>query len=100
MEIRINKEIRQYKENIFFGLSLRQFIFSVLSCIIAVILYFTLKSMTNNIEVISWLCIIGILPFVLLGFFKYNGLTADKFFIAWIKSEILIPKKLLFKPNK
>ena len=29
MEIRINKEIREYTENMFFGLSMRQFIFSV-----------------------------------------------------------------------
>ena len=32
MEVKINKEIRNYTEAIFFGLSLRQFIFSVLAC--------------------------------------------------------------------
>ena len=32
MEIKINREIRDYKENIFFGLSLRQLIFSLLAC--------------------------------------------------------------------
>ena len=26
-------------------------------------------------------------------------MTAEKFLIAWIKSEILTPKKLVFKPN-
>ena len=31
MEIKINREIRDYKENIFFGLSLRQLIFSLLA---------------------------------------------------------------------
>ena len=40
MEVKINKEIRDYTEAIFFGLSLRQFIFSVLACGIAVGLYF------------------------------------------------------------
>ena len=39
MEVKINKEIRDYTEAIFFGLSLRQFIFSVLACGIAVGLY-------------------------------------------------------------
>ena len=43
MEVKINKDIREFSESIFFGLSLRQFIFSVLACIIAVILYFILK---------------------------------------------------------
>lgn len=40
MEVKINKEIRDYTEAIFFGLSLRQFIFSGLACGIAVGLYF------------------------------------------------------------
>ena len=43
MEVKINKDIREFSESIFFGLSLRQFIFSVLACIVAVILYFVLK---------------------------------------------------------
>ena len=41
----------------------------------------------------------GAVPFALLGFVKYNGMTAEKFLKAWIKSEILTPKKLVFKPN-
>ena len=34
MEVKINKEIRNYTESMFFGLSMRQFLFSVLACII------------------------------------------------------------------
>ena len=34
MEVKINREIRNYTESMFFGLSMRQFIFSVLACII------------------------------------------------------------------
>lgn len=36
MEVRVNKEIREYAENMFFGLTLRQFFFSVLGCAAAV----------------------------------------------------------------
>lgn len=32
MEVKINREIRNYTEAMFFGLSLRQFIFSVCAC--------------------------------------------------------------------
>ncbi|CUX39525.1 PrgI family protein [Clostridium sp. C105KSO13] len=39
MEDKINKEIRNYTESMFCGLSLRQFIFSVLACGVAVGLY-------------------------------------------------------------
>lgn len=98
MEVKINKEIRQYKENIFFGLSLRQFICSVLACVVAVGIYFIFKPIFNT-GTVSWLCIAGAVPFALLGFAKYNGMTAEKFVIAWIKSEVLTPKKLVFKPT-
>lgn len=47
-------------------------------------------------ETVSWMCILGAAPFALLGFVKYNGMTAEKFMWAWIKSEALIPKKLCF----
>ena len=66
MEVKINKEIRNYTENIYFGLSLRQFFFSVCACITTVILYFIGKKFFG-IETISecehrpqhdleWLC--------------------------------------------
>ena len=40
MEVKINKEIRNYTESIVLGLSLRQCFFSILACSIAVLLYF------------------------------------------------------------
>ena len=96
MEIKINKEIRDYKENVFFGLSMRQFIFSAIACIVAVILYFLLRGHLG-LETLSWVCILGAMPFGILGFVKYNGMNAEEFFIAWLKSEILMPKVLFFK---
>ena len=97
MEVKINREIREYTESIFFGLSLRQFIFSICACVVAVILYFILKPYCG-IETLSWVCILGAAPFAALGFIKYNGMTAEKFVAAWIKSMILTPKRLTFNP--
>lgn len=79
----------------FVGLSLRQFIFSVCACAVAVGLYFLLKPYVGT-ETVSWMCILGAAPFVALGFINYNGMTAEKFIYAWIKSEFLMPKKLAF----
>lgn len=98
MEVKINKEIRDYTESIYFGLSLRQFIFSLLACAMAVILYFLFRPYFG-METLSWLCIMGAFPFAALGFIKYNGMNAEKFIIAYIKSEILIKKELTFKPR-
>ena len=96
MEVKINKDIREFSENIFFGLTIRQFIFSLLACCVALILYFSLKPFLG-IETLSWVCILGAVPFAVLGFVKYNGMTAEKFIIAFIRSEFLTPKTLTFK---
>ena len=98
MEVKINKEIRNYTESMFFGLSLRQFIFSLLACGVAVGLYFILRPYFG-IETLSWVCILGAAPFAVMGFVKYNGMTAEQFVWAWIKSELLMPKKLMFNPD-
>ena len=98
MEVKINKEIRNYTESMFFGLSLRQFIFSVLACGVAVGLYFLLRPGFGT-ETLSWVCILGAFPFAAMGFIKYNGMTAEQFVWAWIKSEFLMPKKLMFLPD-
>ena len=96
MEIKINREIRDYSEAVYFGLSLRQFIFSVLACGVAVGLYFLLKPFFG-IETLSWMCILGALPFAAIGFFKYHGMTAEKAALTYLKSEVLMPKQLKFK---
>ena len=95
MEVRINREIREYTESMFFGLSLRQFIFSVLACGVAVGIYLGLNPILGT-ETTSWLCIVAAFPFAVLGFLKYNGMTAEKFIAAWVKSTFMIPKVLLF----
>ena len=96
MEVKINREIRNYTESMFFGLSLRQFIFSVLACGAAVGLYFLLRPVLGT-EAVSWVCILGAAPFAALGFVRYHGMNAEQFLWAWIKSQILIPKRLVFQ---
>ena len=52
MEVKINKEIRDFTENVYFGLSLRQFIFSVLACLSAIGVYFLFRNVFNK-EIVS-----------------------------------------------
>ena len=42
---------------------------------------------------------LGASPFAVLGFITYNGLTAEQFIWAWIKSELLIPREIKFESN-
>lgn len=96
MEVKVPKEIRDYQESIFFGLSTRQFICSLLAVGVAVGLYFGLRPLVGSEEV-GWICILGAAPFAACGFFKYHGMTAEQAAWAWFKSEFLYPKKLVFK---
>ena len=97
MEVKINREIRNYTEAMFFGLSMRQFIFSALAAAIAVALYFLLKPVVGA-ETISWVCILGAAPFAAMGFISYHGMTAEQFFWAWLRSELIEPKEIRFEP--
>ena len=92
------KEIRDYKEAIFFGLSVRQFVCSLLAVGVAVGLYFALRPLIGTEET-GWICILGAAPFAACGFFKYHGMTAEQFAWAWFKSEFLYPKKLVFRSD-
>ena len=98
MEIKINREIRDYHESMFMGLSLRQSIFSVLAITSAVGLYFWLQPVLGA-EITSWVCVLGAAPFAVLGFVSSHGMPAEKFFWVWFRSEVLEPKQICFKPN-
>ena len=96
MEIKINKEIRDYTESMFFGLSLRQSVFSLLALAVAVGIYFMLKPYLG-IETLSWLCILGASPFAALGFINYHGMTAEQLLWAWFRTQVVDPHKLKFE---
>ena len=98
LEVKINREIRNYTESMFFGLSMRQFFFSVLAILVAVALYFLLKPHFGT-ETVSWMCILGAAPFAALGFITYHGMTAEQFLWAWLRSELLEPKELRFESS-
>lgn len=98
MEIKINKEICEYKEALFFGLSARQFLCSVLAVALAAGIYFGLKGIIGR-ETASWLCMVAAAPIAAMGFFRYNGLTAEKLLFAIIKSEILYAKRRVYKAD-
>ena len=98
MEVRINKEVRDYQESLFFGLSLRQFVFSLLAVLAAVGTYFGLRAVLGTGDV-GWACVLVAFPFALGGFFRYNGMTFEQFVLAFVRSELLYPKRLTFRAD-
>ena len=63
---------------------------------VAVGVYFGLRNIVGSGE-IGWICVLAAFPFALGGFFTYNGMTFEKFLLAFIRSELLYPKKLVFR---
>ena len=96
--IKISKEVREYHETIFFGLNTRQFVCSLLAVGVAVAVYFLLQPMLDT-EEIGWVCILAAAPFAVCGFFTYHGMTPEQLLWAWCKSELLCPKRLVFRSD-
>ena len=95
MEVKVPREVRKYEESVMLGLSMRQFICSAIAVGIAILAYFGLRDYLGN-EGVSWVCILLALPIALIGFVTYHEMTLEHFAIAWIKSELLMPKQLWF----
>ena len=97
MEVKINREIRNYTETVYFGLTLRQFVFSLLAAAAAVALWLALRQHTST-ETLSWICILGAGPFAAAGFVTYHAMPAERALWEILRSEVLEPKKLPCRP--
>ena len=97
METYVVKEIREYEEAILMGLNKRQLLCSALAIVSAVGIYFGLRRFVG-VEVIGWLCILVAIPFALAGFVRFQGMTAERFLVQFIRSEFLMPKHLVCHP--
>lgn len=98
MEVKINKEIQNYTESIVLGLSLRQCIFSIVACVVAIGLYFLFINKLG-LELTSWICMLGASPFAALGFIKYQGMNTEKILRNAWRSFLLSQQKLIYKPH-
>lgn len=96
-EIKINKEIRDYTESIFLGLSLRQSVFSIIACIIATGIYFLFNAKLGT-EMTSWLCMLGAAPFAALGFIRFQGMYTEDIVKTALYSFLLSSTNLINKP--
>ena len=97
MEVKINREIRNFTESLFFGLDLRQCVCAVLAMAAGIGLYFAMRPGLGA-EAVSWACVLGASPFAVLGFFRYNGMTAERFLVAWMRSLVIGRRPLVFRP--
>lgn len=77
IEVRIPKEIRDYKEKIFLNMTIRQLTAIIIACIVSVILYFKITFIPE--EIMNWLIVIIVIPIIFAGFFTYNEMHFEIF---------------------
>lgn len=97
LEVRVPKEITEYKEKIIFGLSIRQ-LFSFLIAISVGFASYYLTSRLFGKEVASYVVILITMPIFAFGFFKKDGFPFEKYIVIMIKQK-LGDNKRIYKTN-
>lgn len=96
MEVKINKEIRDYEEQMFLGMSLRQLCFLAAAVIMSACSYFIFSGILGR-EITSWLCIsVSMIP-VFAGFFRYEGMRGDRLVFYLIRSMLLRNRVMVYE---
>ncbi|OQO88252.1 hypothetical protein BH739_04650 [Enterococcus casseliflavus] len=94
IEVRVFKEIRQYKEKLFFGLNARQLLFGGIAGGIAVgigvVNYFFLKV---SIDAISWVILLLTIPFLALGWVERMGLPFERWIFLLIEYHFKVQQR-------
>ncbi|WP_435924232.1 PrgI family protein [Paenibacillus sp. DYY-L-2] len=110
IEVRIPKEITEYKEKILFGMSIRQLICFSAAIVLAVGSYLLLtKVFYLSMDAASYVIIIESIPLMAIGFVKKNGFPFEKYFALFLRhktgrNKLLYQTELLIDkvpdPNK
>lgn len=98
MQIKTNKEIRDYKEEVYFGMNMRQLIFSSLAVGAALGVYL-LCNRRMPMEMVSWLCVAAAVPFAAFGFIRWHGMRFEQLIRMFIRSRTVLGKPLFFRPD-
>lgn len=92
IEIKIPKEITDYKEKFLFGLTVRQLVSAFVALAICVPLYIFGKDWLGD-DLVGWIVILTALPILAFGFFKYDGMPFEKFLAILYRQKWVEPQK-------
>lgn len=92
IEIKIPKEITEYKEKFLFGLTVRQFFSVAAALAVCIPLYIFGKDYLGD-DVASWLVILCAIPIFGFGFVKYNGMTFEQLLVVLYRQKWKEPQK-------
>ncbi|MBQ4311609.1 MAG: PrgI family protein [Oscillospiraceae bacterium] len=72
----IPQDIREYKEQFFFGLNLRQLICAVLIILVAVGTFLVGRTFIRQ-DILMYVLVLEVAPIAAVGFLKYNGMGIE-----------------------
>ena len=98
MQIKSNQDVREYKEVVYFGMTLRQLIFSGLAGAAALGVYL-LCGRRMSMEAVSWLCVAAAVPFAAFGFVRWHGMAFEQLIGVFIRSRLVLNRPLFFRPD-
>lgn len=84
IEIKIPKEISDYKQKFLFGLTVRQFVSVAVALGVCVPTYIFGKKAVGE-DIISWVVILIVVPIFCFGFLKFNGMPFEQFIMTVIR---------------
>ena len=93
IEVRIPKEIKDYKEKIIFGLSFRQLISVAIGGVVCLGTYFIFKKLLGS-NIASDIIIIEAIPIFAFRFIKIKGLNFEKYVKLLIKHKFSTKKRI------
>ena len=98
MQIKSNQDVREYREVVYFGMTLRQLIFSALAAAAALGVYL-LCNRRMSMEAVSWLCVAAAVPFGAFGFVRWHGMPFERMIGVFIRSRLVLNRPLFFRPD-
>ncbi len=84
LEVKIPKEITEYREKIIFGLSVRQLFCVAIAAIICLITFFAVKPFIGN-DLAGYLVLVEAMPIMGVGFLRINGFTFERYVMIVLK---------------
>ena len=96
----IPQDIREYKEQFFFGLNLRQLICAVLMILLAVGTFLIGHKFIRT-DILMYIIVIESAPLAAVGFLKYNGMGFEKIAVKMLDFYFSNQRrKLIYQPEE
>lgn len=92
IEVRVPKEITEYKEKIIFGLSIRQLICFIIALLVGISTYFIANKYLGS-DIASTIVMVEVMPIFAIGFIKKNGFTFEKYIALMIRHKLGVNKR-------